>query len=261
MLGSIISAVGNLAGGLFNANKQEKFAKNSLGWKVEDAERHGISKYFAVGAPTTSFSPVNIGGGLDNLGSQIDQRMGQGGPGSTTTGKVGGINSEIQRAQLDGLRIDNDIKRAELAAKSNIALQPGAGGVLDRDTTMGPNGVKLENKIAPSGYGVGQKSFGVSPEVDMYKTVSGGYAPQVPQQLQEAFENDWMSLWQWRARNKLLPFMYDQYKTAPYEAPSNSYWYFDPVLGEYKLVKKRGGVHDYGSVEEAWRNINKSLRR
>lgn len=259
MLGSIISGIAGLAGGLFNAKKQEDFAKNSITWKAQDAERAGISKIFAMGAPTTSFAPVSTGD-FSNFGNELDKKMGQGGPQSTTTGKVTGINSEIQRAQLDGIRIDNDIKRAELSSKINIATQPGAGGVLDRDVTTGPNGVTMKKEIEPSGHGSGNKSFGVSPEVSMYRT-KDGFAPQIPQQLQEAFESDALSRWQWNARNKILPYYSMQkYGTEPYQLEKDgSYWTYSPFLGEYVRVPKGGNKH--GPTPAAWEYIMDRLRR
>lgn len=244
MLGSIISAATNL----FNANRQEKlqkeFAQNSISWKAADAERAGISKVFAVGAPATSYSPVSIGSAGSDLGNAANKAAsaisGQGGPGSTTTGKVSGLSAEIQAAQLDGLKVDNAIKRAELASKVSIATQPGAGHVMDRDTVQGPEGVKFEKKIAPAG-NEPQKEFGTSPEVSMYRT-KHGYAPQIPQQLQEAFESDMLSRWQWNLRNKILPGMgqgmQDTYGTRPYPPGPGQWWDFNPLKGEYILMNK-----------------------
>lgn len=257
MLGSIISGIAGLAGGLFNAKKQEEFAKNSISWKAADAEKAGISKIFAMGAPTHSFAPVSTGD-FSNFGNQLDQKMGQGGQLSTTTGKVAGITTEIQRAQLDGLRIDNDIKRAELASKLQLATQPGAGGVLDRDVTGGPAGAELKKQIAPAGY-TPNRSWGVSPEVDMYRTREG-YAPQIPQQLQEAFESDALSRWQWNIRNKLLPYYnMDAYGTPPFKAPDGSYFTYDPLMGQYILVP-RGGSRE-GPRAVKWEYLMEKLRR
>lgn len=239
MLGSIISTIGNVAGGIFNANKQEKFAKNALQWKAADAEKAGISKIFAMGAPTHSFNPVNVGAD-PGLGAAIDKAIpGQGGPASTTTGKVAGISSAITNAQLEGLKLDNDIKRAELSSKLAIGTQPGAGGIMDRAVTQGPGGIQMEKKISPASRDVSHRSFGVSPEVDIYKTHSG-YAPQVPQQLQEAFENDALGRWQWNLRNRMQPMWdMDAYGSAG-PAPPGKYWMYNPLTGQYVEYPNRG---------------------
>lgn len=247
MLGNIVGAIGNIAGGLFNSKQQEKFAKNSFGWKLEDAERHGVSKYFAAGAPTSNFAPVSFGD-VGAVGRSIDAQLGQGGAHSTTTGKVSGISQSIQAAQLDGLKLDNDIKRAELASKLKLATQPGAGGVLDRDVSLGPEGATLKKEIAPSSPGTPQRSFGVTPEVDLYRTHSG-YAPTPPQQLAEVHENNALMRWQWMIRNQVLPFYSDEYATPPGQAPAGHAWRFDPLRGEYRLQKRTPGqqaLYEYG---------------
>lgn len=233
MLGGLISGAMGLASSLFGAKKNEKAQKNilqnQLQWKAADAEKAGISKYFAMGAPTANFAPSSVGGDFSDFGKSIDKAIpGQGGAGATTTGKVTGISSAIAAAQLDGLKIDNDIKRAELASKTAIATQPGAGGILDHDVTTGPGGTKLKKEIAPAGY-LPQKTHGVSPEVDLYRTHTG-YAPQVPQQLQEAFENDTLGRWQWNLRNRIMPMWnMDAYGTQP----KAGHFLYNPITGQY----------------------------
>lgn len=232
MLGNIISSVASLFGKHQEQKMQEKFAKNSLGWKVEDAERHGISKVFAVGAPTTSYSPVGVGDSFSGLGNAIDKQIsGQSSGGGTTSGKISGVQAAIAAAQLDGLKIDNDIKRTELASKVAVGTQPGTGGVLpDSDVVPGPEGVKLKKEIPPAG-GVPFKSFGVSPEVDLYRTHSG-YAPQYPQQLQEAFENDWIGRAQWNLRNRIMPG-WDMDAYGAKRPTRGTYWMYNPLTGQY----------------------------
>jgi len=185
-----------------------------------------------MGAPTHSFNPVSVGPD-PGLGPAIDKAMGQGGAQSTTTGKVSGITSSIAAAQLDGLKLDNDIKRAELASKLAVGTQPGAGGMLDRDVVTGPEGYKLKKETSPASPTAPQRSFGVSPEVDLYRTHSG-YAPQVPQQLQEAFENDALGRWQWNIRNRLQPtWDMEAYGSPPGRAKPGHYWMYNPLLGQY----------------------------
>lgn len=240
MLGSILSAAASLGGKLFEGKQQEKFAKNSLSWKARDAERAGISKVFAMGAPTVSYSPVGVGDSFSGLGSAIDKGIkGQSAGGGTTSGKISGVSAAIAQAQLEGIKIDNDIKRADLASKVAIGTQPGTGGVLpDTDVVPGPEGVKLKKEIPPAG-GSPFKSFGVSPEVDLYRTHSG-YAPQYPQQLQEAFENDWIGRMQWNLRNRIMPgWDMDAYGAMPKKA--GSFWMYNPITGQYVEFPERPG--------------------
>jgi len=263
MLGSLISA----GLGFLNAGRQEKlqkeFAQNSISWKAADAERAGISKVFAMGAPTISYAPSSVGDmGFGDAGKAVGKSIeGQGGAGSTTGGKLAGISNEIQRAQLDGLKIDNDIKRAELASKISIASQAGVGGVGQGavDTIPGtPDSLKLQAQRQPSG-ATPELSYGVSPEVDLYRT-KHGFAPQVPQNLQESFESDHVSYFQWLARNKILPYFNSNYMSPPYQAEPGNYGVYSPLLGEYIKVPRTGDAQG-PTHHHKWYYLMDKLRR
>ncbi|UDN67578.1 DNA pilot protein [robinz microvirus RP_58] len=242
---------------------QREFAQNSIQWRAADAEKAGISKVFAMGAPTVSYSPQSVGDyGISDAGKAIAQAIpGQGGPGSTTGGKLAGLASEIQQAQLDGLRIDNDIKRADLASKVSIATQPGAGGLMDPILATGGEGLKLQKQVAPSTNDRSnpQLEAFTSPEVSMYRT-KHGYAPQIPQQLQEAFESDMLGRWQWNLRNKILPYM--DIDTYGSQGPNRSgeQWIYDPVMGQYVSVPLKGDMHG-PTAKHKWNYIMDRLRR
>lgn len=239
MIGALLGSLATAGASLFNQNKQEnlqrEFAQNALQWKAKDAEAAGISKIFAMGAPTVSYAPVSTGGAFDftNLGNALDKRMGQGGPGSTTTGKINGLNAEMAAAQLDGVKTDNLIKKANLASTIAKATQPGAQGVVDRDVTTGPDGVTMKREIAPASLNQPHRSYGVAPEVDLYRT-NMGYAPQIPKDLQEAFESDMLGRWQWNYRNRIAPFFDPSKGTYPDDGPPGGYWFYNPALGVYQ---------------------------
>lgn len=258
MLGPLIAAGSSIIGGLLgqssaekNAKRQEalqrEFAQNSIQWKAADAEKAGISKVFAMGAPTTSYAPVSVGASplgssVADAGQHIGRAMeAQAGPAA----RVAGVAAEIQQAQLDGLKIDNDIKRADLLSKMATRNQPGQPPpILDSETTaipgQGNSGIKLEKQISPSG-SLPQKSFGVSPEVDMWRT-SRGYAPEVPQALGEAQESQPLSAAQWFIRNKIMPQWDYTRRTPPYPSPPGTYWGYNLFTGEYDLRELRRGV-------------------
>lgn len=255
MLGSLISAGTSIIGGLLgqsNAKRQEnlqrEFAQNAISWKAADAERAGISKIFAMGAPTTSYAPVSVGQlgtSVADAGQHIGRAMeAQAGP----AGRLGGISQEIAKAQLDGLKVDNEIKRADLLSKMATRNQPGTPPPLlsDGETPsmpgQGNSGIKLQKQIAPGGY-LPQKSFGVAPEIDMYRTAKG-WAPEVPQELGEAQESQPLSAAQWFLRNKLLPQFDHTYRTPPFKLPldSNLMWSYNMFTGQYEVKKIPAGA-------------------
>lgn len=90
MFGSIISAGAGIIGGIMNSNNvdktnkinqenmlrqealQQEFAKNSIQWKAKDALDAGIHPLYAMGAPTTSYSPSIVGAQTDtSMGSAV----------------------------------------------------------------------------------------------------------------------------------------------------------------------------------------------
>lgn len=93
LFGGIASAVGSIAGGLigadsasrtqqFNYDAQKEFAQNGIRWKVEDAKKAGIHPLYALGASTSSFSPVQgyggdygVGDALSSFGQGIDRAV------------------------------------------------------------------------------------------------------------------------------------------------------------------------------------------
>lgn len=249
MLGSIIGGIGAIAGGLFARDQQKRqeklqreFAQNSIQWRAKDAERAGVSKLVGLGAPTMSYNPVSTGdGGL----AQAGQDFGRAAEAyATPVQKQGALSTELARTQLEGLKIDNDIKRAELLSKVTVRNQPGQPPtIIDGDVTpaipgQGNSGVELKREVVPSG-AVPSKSYGTSPEVDMYRTTQG-WAPLVPADLGEAMESMPLAKWQWAIRNQLLPYFWDERKTPPI-GKEKQYWEFNPWTGEYLGQRRRTG--------------------
>lgn len=265
MLGALIGAGASLAGAAINKQNaekqsalQEKFARTGIQWKVEDAAKAGISKLYALGANTTSYSPVSvggIGGGIADAGQSIGRAVSAT---QSPLGRAGVLATEIAQTQLEGLKVDNDIKREELLSKLATRTQAGQPpAVLDSETTpvvpgQGNSAIKLQKRLSPAGE-YPHKSFGVSPEVDMYRT-KFGFSPEVPEALGEAQESQPMAAAQWFMRNKMMPALSDAYKTFPYPPPEGSYWQFNPVLGEYTLIKGR-------SRSQSWEHLMEKLRR
>lgn len=259
MLGALIGAGSTLVGGLMNrraqkdqAKLQKDFAQNAIQWKAADAEKAGISKLYALGANTTSYSPVGVGGGLGDSISNMGQDIGRAIDASgSEPQRAGRMATALQQAQLDGINIDNEIKRTELRSRLATSTQPGhPPAVNDTDSTphipgQGNSTIRVEKKVAPASGSDPNRSYGVAPDVDMYRT-KFGYAPEVPAELGEAQESQPLAAISWWLRNKLMPAFVDGYKTVPYPAPPGTTWKFNPVFGEYTLIDKlsRGYVGD-----------------
>lgn len=131
---SILGAIGGLAGsalsGLFGnkaADKQAKlqtqFAKNAIQWKVEDAKKAGVHPLAALGATTSSYAPVTVGGGDftqagQSLGRALDAHM-------DVTERT------VAKLAVEKAGLENDYLRAQIASvrgRLNQTSQPAPPG-------------------------------------------------------------------------------------------------------------------------------------
>jgi len=245
MLGALIGAGSSLLGGFLagKARKKEykrqvQFAQNGIQWKAADAEKAGISKYYALGANTASYAPQSVGGdssGVASAGAELGRAVAAT---QTQDQRQGGIAHSLAKTQLEGLQIDNDIKRAELASRLRVASQPGTPppypgfNPVPHVPGQGNSTLKITKKVAPSGHSP-DSSAGVHPEVDWYRG-RHGYTPQIPQDLAESFENNWAGSAAWQLRNSLGPYLGLPSSLPP--AKKGYFWHFNPIHG-YQLKK------------------------
>lgn len=251
MLGALIGAGATLAGGLLNRKSGEKqsklqkqFAQQGIQWRAADAEKAGISKLYALGANTASYSPVSVGGGMGDAISTAGQNIGRAIDATASpAGRAGHLATQIAETQLEGLKLDNDIRRQTILSSMARSGQPGTGPPIinaNETTPMVPGqgnatlDYKLERKLQPSAAGQPQRVHGVSPEVELYRT-RHGFSPEVPAQLGESQESQPLAAFQWFMRNKILPAFSDAYATYPHEAGPDQQWNFNPLFGEYTL--------------------------
>lgn len=233
MLGALISAGTSILGGLLGnkANKennqaaaqqadkqaalQKEFAQSGIQWKVEDAKKAGIHPLYGLGANTVSYAPQSVGSTpsdfswLGDAGQNIGRAIQSQQPASKQAAALALTASQIQ---LEGLQLDNDIKRQTLASAANLARQPGTGPGIpslvapltsDVANIEGPT-TRVQNTVEPTIPGSPHVEYGAGPELTLRKTRSG-WAPVIPQQLSESFEQDWPGRYQWMFRNKLFP--------------------------------------------------------
>lgn len=252
MLGALLGAGTKILGGILGGRSQRKaqereyqrqkeFAQHGISWRAADAERAGISKLYALGANTTSYSPQSVGGtdyGLSAAGQDISRAVS-----ATQSGnqRIGKIAHAIQTEQLEGLKLDNDLRRTRIASEVRRLNQPGNPPAYPNFDTkphipgQGDSRVDYKKSIAPAGRHP-EASYGVAPEVDWYRTKSG-YTPQIPQQLAESFEQNWLGAAAWQLRNSLAPYLGLDGSTPP--AVRGHYYNFHPIWGYQKKRRPR----------------------
>lgn len=148
MIGPLIGAAASIAGGLL-ANKaqkkqnqaneaaalrqeqlQKEFAQSGIQWKVRDAEQAGIHPLYALGANTTSYQPTNVGGGAADFSfvSEAGQNIGRAIDATRST-PASALAIRLGETQLEGARLDNDLKRTQLASSIATLKQTSTPGI------------------------------------------------------------------------------------------------------------------------------------
>lgn len=267
---ALIGAAASIGGGLLSgimgssaAKKQQKaqvqFAKNAIQWKTQDALKAGIHPLYALGAQTTSYQPVSVGGtsdlgsGIADAGKQIAQGMSAS---DAPGGRPNALALELAKVQIEGAKIDNAIKGQELASK--IATVNPAGAAIPALQRWGMDGQGNSTAVPLNQRGIQESTrrdvrepgaphtvAGAGPDVGFTQTATGGFNPIIPPELAESLESDQLGEIIWGLRNRLLPSLtLGQYggkpniPRAPYEDV-----YFNPFLQEWH--KNRKGITNF----------------
>lgn len=134
---AVIGAAADVVGGYLSGERAEKaskkaykraleFAQNGIQWKVADANAAGINPYYALGAPTASYTDSGIGAsggigeGLSNAGQSISRAALAMSP---APDKVAAAMAPLA---LERAGLENDYLRAKIAAEMRLISQPGS---------------------------------------------------------------------------------------------------------------------------------------
>jgi len=224
-------------------NVQREFAQQGIQWKVEDAKRAGIHPIYALGAQTTSYSPVSVGqstpdfSGLKDAGQSIQQSIDK--TRTVPQRQAAVLQTAAAAAQLDGLKLDNEIKRADLASKLATNATRGPAFPQTGNTSNAFNGqgdaikidgpkIKVETDRDVTDPGSPAHVPGSGPGTILFRNNTGGYSPARAPALAESMEDDWLGGLDWAIRNRIMPnFGYgDKPKIPkkPYEEVYFSNW-------------------------------------
>lgn len=156
MLPALISAGASLLGG-FMQNKAQKrqedmqreFAQSGIQWKVKDAEKAGIHPLYALGAQTTSFQPTAVGDmGIAEAGQNIGRAIN-----ATRSTPEQTAALKLTAAQIDGVNLDNELKKTQLASAVRLANQtqqpPGVPSISDYFAIPGQGDGTVVSSVPP----------------------------------------------------------------------------------------------------------------
>lgn len=104
-----------------NIQLQKDFAQHGIQWKVEDAKAAGLHPLAALGAQTSSFSPVSVGGEAPKMDfSSMGQDLSRAAKAMAGAQAREAVDeAQARKLGLEKASLENDILRAELASKVN----------------------------------------------------------------------------------------------------------------------------------------------
>lgn len=156
MLGDLISAAANVFGGFMNRESskeanainaamaeknialQKEFAQSGVQWKVDDAKKAGVHPLYALGAQTTSFSPVSVGAvgdtslgsGIASAGQDLSRAM------AATASKPTRVEAVAQAQAIEKGALENDLLRVQIR-KLNSQIGPPMPTLADKNPLPG----------------------------------------------------------------------------------------------------------------------------
>jgi len=288
-LGSVVSAVGSIAGGILGANSaqnvasmnyeaQKEFAQNGIRWKVEDAKRAGIHPLYALGASTQGYSPS--GGytgdfGISDAAAQFGQGYERAQQAKMTKEERDkqDIRDAIQdMAALEDLNQKRRMNDAQIRlANSEIfrnfalstnalrktglppAMPGGLGGVIAGQGNSYATGQTTPeiSSVVTSEKGTPSVQAGSPPDVRFYRTISGGRAPLPTEEAGDAMDAALGAGLQWSFRNNLVPWLANFFPiNDPHRLPGE---YYDLLAGEYrKKDSKRSFIDTLRRANNIW---------
>lgn len=277
-LGPAIGAAASLAGGLLgqssaaaargdaerlaseNIKLQKDFAQQGIRWKVNDAKLAGIHPLAALGANTMSFSPVSISGGADmslansvsNMGQDISRAVNA----TRTSNERERAMMDTARAyQLEGLRLDNEIKRAEFQSRMQRLYGPGTNPALPGVGTVMPG--QGNTRSLPDTTELlrsrdqGLANQGSVPDVAYLKTTSGGIYPAPSEPAKQLIEDNIFQEGMHFLRNNVIPWFSPGTPPGQGAAPPGYKWSFDGING-YRLKPDHNDYRTRGSIGPRW---------
>lgn len=236
--GSIISAAGNIIGGLVgrndnqgfqsemadrNAILQKEFAQNGVRWRVEDAKAAGIHPLFALGMNPVSASPISVfpddslSSGLMNASQDIGRAI------DSTRTESERTNARLTALAVDRAELQNELLRSQIARLQQSATPPTPGDayMIPGQTSSGT----IENKPLERVQGHADAPWqepGAITDLGFARTDTG-LAPVPSKDVKERIEDQMVPELMWALRNQLLPNLGHGSKPPKSALPDGAY--------------------------------------
>lgn len=247
MLGALIGAGANIIGGLLGKSSAEKqasqniamqkeFAQKGIQWKVEDAKAAGLHPLAALGAQTSSFSPISVGGdplaaGISSAGQDISRAVDAT---RSQSQRLDAYGKTVQDLNLRRMGLENELLASQIAKINQAGTPPPMPTAGDRYLVDGQaqSGLVKTNPLAINSTAPGSASSEAGAHAETgYARTPYGWAPTMSKDFQERAEDDIGAMIGWAIRNRLGGFPPPK-SQVPINEPSE-YWFFNPFRQEY----------------------------
>lgn len=230
-----------------NIHLQKQFAQHAIRWKVADAQAAGIHPLYALGASTTSFSPVSVGtlnegapmaSALQSMGQDVTRAAAAA---RSPTDRMAAL-ATAQSLRANDLRLSNmEMQNTILAAKVRevVGAQIGPGGPEEKANLLIPGqgntaGINPEPmKIAPAGSNPAGEAGAIT-DVGWARTQTG-WAPIPSKDVKERIEDNLIQEGMHAVRNNVMPSFGYNMAHPPFKAPEGQAWWFNTLRQEYQL--------------------------
>lgn len=269
-IGAGISAIGSLAGGLFNSSsaaaqsrkqeaqfdaqmkRQDDYFHNAVAYRVADAKRAGVHPLAALGAQISTPPSVSVGGvsdtgigdGLSRAGQDIGRAVGSM---KREDEKLSAYSDALRALTLEKTRAEIDLIRSNISRNlpSVPAMPISTPGLKERwldgqgnsplsvDVARLINSPLIKEKAmerTPGDPGRLYQEPGAITDRGYARTADGNLMAVPSKDVKERIEDMFIQELTWFMRNNLLP------GGEPYKAPRGQQWH-TPIwgFGQYKL--------------------------
>lgn len=189
-----------------NAAMQERFAREGLQWRIQDAKRAGISPEYALGANLYTPTPTHTADQTGNIVADAGQNIMRAAL-ATEDAKTRATDELLKVETLRGMKLDNDIKQTQMTTvNSPIASPPfphKSGNVIEGQGNSPVKDVLMErtgmSKSTPHSEG------GSIPTVGWGMTHDGGLTPVPSQDIKNRIEDQLIPEMTWAGQNLVAP--------------------------------------------------------
>lgn len=268
MIDSIIAGVTSLIGGdsatrsadkqnKLNYDRQKEFAKNSIQWRVQDAQAAGISPLAAMGGPTMSYQSSVGGDPMADAMANAGQHFGRAAK-AYMSSEERAVNEQSNALKLEHMSLQNDLLRSQITSINNSSNPPFP--VMGSEVPHGQGELSQVRMIPPqreiSPSGKASQSLGTIPDVGWTQTPTG-LSPVPSKDVKERIEDQAVPETMWAIRNQLMPNI-REFQNLPHNKPPNNLlpkgaidWSWSFLNQEYQPVYKKQKYH--------WRDLRRWL--